>query len=584
MYLCANNYYNLKQKLVMSLKSKLKIIHLMCLLLFNTELFAQIPVSDDVPEWFIHPKKGEYVGISVPMGNEKATQQSAEFSAIITYMIGLNKVKKDSSTFVYLHDPTCDNMDCCSGKVIAYTTSELSNTITNGEREISGKKKSNAFVVLYTSYDMSRRLVSKDGTIYVSLRFKEPTSNDTIARYGFKYSSSYSNGEKEINAVLSENKRKIEVTVVLQEDSIGMMVSSSINSKDDFSFVEKLNKMDKQFQKMRFNQEWKKMGYDNRGVSSECGIESPVGAGYLASVMNMFDEKIEPSNYFYGLQNVGNYFVDGGAQCFYMPIEIGKTEDVAEQPQINSRPNTNTFAVIFGNEKYLQAEDVPFAQNDAKSFMNYCIDFLNIPENQVSYYENATYGMMRAAVKHLKQASSAYKGDLNVVFYYAGHGVPDEETKSAYLLPTDADGTIPEVCYNLDQLYSELGSLNAKQIVVFLDACFSGSKRSGGMLQSARGVAIKSKPSKLQGNMVVFSAATDEQTALPYNDKEHGLFTYYLLNKLKRERGEVTLGKLAEYIKDEVSKTAISVNKKAQTPTIVFSPSMSARWSELKLK
>jgi len=372
----------------------------------------------------------------------------------------------------------------------------------------------------------------------------------------------------------------------MQEDSIGLNVQSSMKVGKEFVFFEKLNTLDKQIQRARFGYEWRKIGYDNRGVSSECGVESPVGVGYLASVLSMFDDNMDPNNevYYCGLQNIGNYFVDGGAQSFYMPIKIGKTEDIAKQPLINNEPNTNTFAVIFGNEKYLQAEDVPFAQNDAQSFKNYCIDFLNIPESQVLYYENATYGMMRAAVKHLKQASNAYKGDLNVVFYYAGHGIPDEETKSAYLLPTDADGTIPEVCYNLDQLYSELGSLNAKQIVVFLDACFSGNKRSGGMLQSARGVAIKSKPSKLQGNMVVFSAATDEQTALPYYDKEHGLFTYYLLNKLKRERGEVTLGKLAEYIKDEVSKTAISINKKAQTPTIDYSPGISARWSELKLK
>lgn len=564
----------------------MKIIQLICFLLFSTELFAQIPVSDDVPEWFIHPNKGEYVGVSVPMGNEAVTQQSAELSAIVSYMIGLNKVEKESHNDAYLYDPASDNMDYYAGKITTSTESTLTNSITSWGREVSGEKKSKAFAILFSSYNISRRLVSKDGTTYVSLRFKKPTPNDTIARYGFKYNCSYSNGEKVINAILSESKRKIGVYLIMQEDSIAMNVISSINSKDDFSIVEKLNKMDKQVQKMRFGQEWKKIGYDNSGVSSECGVESPVGVGYMASVLNLFDDNIDPGNevYYCGLQNVGNYFVDGGSHSFYMPIEIGKAEDVAEQPQINNRPNTNTFAVIFGNEKYLQAEDVPFAQNDAKSFMNYCIDFLNIPENQVSYYENATYGMMRAAVKHLKQASSAYKGDLNVVFYYAGHGIPDEETKSAYLLPTDADGTIPEVCYNLDQLYSELGSLNAKQIVVFLDACFSGSKRSGGMLQSARGVAIKSKPSKLQGNMVVFSAATDEQTALPYNDKEHGLFTYYLLNKLKRERGEVTLGKLAEYIKDEVSKTAISINKKAQTPTIDFSPGISARWSELKLK
>lgn len=83
---------------------------------------------------------------------------------------------------------------------------------------------------------------------------------------------------------------------------------------------------------------------------------------------------------------------------------------------------------------------------------------------------------------------------------------------------------------------------------MFLDACFSGAKREGDMLASARGVAIKVKETQPKGNMVVFSAAQNDETAYPYKEQKHGLFTYYLL-KNTRNKGEVTLGDLADFVK-----------------------------------
>ena len=61
--------------------------------------------------------------------------------------------------------------------------------------------------------------------------------------------------------------------------------------------------------------------------------------------------------------------------------------------------------------------------------------------------------------------------------------------------------------YSLAKLYEELGNMPAERVTVFMDACFSGSKRGEDMLASARGVAIKAKAQVPRGKMVVFSAA-----------------------------------------------------------------------------
>ena len=191
---------------------------------------------------------------------------------------------------------------------------------------------------------------------------------------------------------------------------------------------------------------------------------------------------------------------------------------------------------------------------------------------------------MLRAVRDIKDIAGAYNGNINIIFYYAGHGVPNEETKDAFILPVDADGAHTDGCYSLKRLYKELGELNAKQIVVFLDACFCGAKRDGGMLASARGVALKAKKAEAQGNMVVFSAASDAETALPWNEKEHGLFTYFLLKKLQESKGGATLKELGDYIASNVKQKSSVVNHKSQTPTVIPSSSLSTTWESLKLK
>lgn len=172
----------------------------------------------------------------------------------------------------------------------------------------------------------------------------------------------------------------------------------------------------------------------------------------------------------------------------------------------------------------------------------------------------------------------------SIIFYYAGHGIPDEATGDGYLLPIDADGINMRVCYSLSQLYKDLGEMQARSVICFMDACFSGAQRGDGMLVAARGVAIKAKSEHPVGNIVVFSAATGKQTAYPYEEKGHGMFTYYLLKILRDTKGGCTLGELGSYICDEVAKQAVVTNGKKQTPVVPTSDGMGDSWKNMKLR
>lgn len=246
--------------------------------------------------------------------------------------------------------------------------------------------------------------------------------------------------------------------------------------------------------------------------------------------------------------------------------------------------NNHTFAVIIGNEKYSHVAEVPYANNDANTFALYCQKTLGIPQQNIRKYENVTFGTMLSAISDIKSISTAYNGQLNVIFYYAGHGIPNESTKDAYLLPVDANGIQMEACYPLSRLYKELGELGAQNVVIFMDACFSGSQRGEGILISSRGIALKTKQEMPRGNMVVFSAASNDETAFPYKEKEHGLFTYFLLKKLQESKGECTLGELSEYVYQKVLQSSIVINRKSQTPTIVPSTGIAENWKSIRLK
>lgn len=110
-----------------------------------------------------------------------------------------------------------------------------------------------------------------------------------------------------------------------------------------------------------------------------------------------------------------------------------------ENIPITNQHAENTFAVIIGNENYQWAINVPYAENDAKTFAAYCEKTLGLPKQNIRVYTNATYGTMVNAISKIKDIATVYQGKLNILFYYSGHGIPNENTYEAFLLPTDAD-------------------------------------------------------------------------------------------------------------------------------------------------
>ncbi len=243
----------------------------------------------------------------------------------------------------------------------------------------------------------------------------------------------------------------------------------------------------------------------------------------------------------------------------------------------------NTYALIIANEDYQFVDPVNFASHDGEVFKEYCIKTLGIPEKQVRYCANASYGVISGGVDWLSYALNNFEGSKAIV-YYCGHGIPDEKTGDAYIVPVDGKGTNTATCYSLNKLYTTLAATNATNVTYFMDACFTGANKEGSMLVAARGVAREAKKEKLDGNAVVFSASSADETAMTYPEKGHGLFTYFLLKKLQETSGDVTYDELAGYINKNVKKEAFLINEKPQTPVVATSPKAASSWKSMKLK
>lgn len=261
--------------------------------------------------------------------------------------------------------------------------------------------------------------------------------------------------------------------------------------------------------------------------------------------------------------------------------------DVDENIPYNSTKNYDTYVVIIANENYDESNisKVQFANNDGKSFHDYCTNTLGIPLKNIKYIEDATFNQIRYSINWISNIVKVQEKQPNIIFYYSGHGVPDETSRNAFLLPSDGLANDSQSGYSLDLLYKQLGELHTNKTIVFLDACFSGTTREGKMISmDSKGVTIKSRPVQPKGNMVVLSAAQGDETAYPYKKMKHGMFTYFLLKKLQETKGDASLGDLESYINKQVRQNSVVENGKIQTPTVSVSDKMSLIWKSLKLK
>jgi uncharacterized caspase-like protein len=153
-----------------------------------------------------------------------------------------------------------------------------------------------------------------------------------------------------------------------------------------------------------------------------------------------------------------------------------------------------------------------------------------------------------------------------VFIYYSGHGAPEPATGEAFLVPYDGDPNYLSITgYSLKRLYGKLGLLSASEVVVILDACFSGSGGRSVLARGARPLVMNTKTLTIPPNMAVFSATQGMQISTSSTERGHGIFTYYFLKAIKD--GKKNIVDIHASIKPLVEDEAKAINVQ-QSPSL----------------
>jgi len=268
-------------------------------------------------------------------------------------------------------------------------------------------------------------------------------------------------------------------------------------------------------------------------------------------------------------------------------------DDIDLLPFAQAKTDPHKWALIIGIEKYANLPPVEYAEADAQAVREYFMRVFGVPEENI--ISLIGHKATKAALEGHLKSYLPKNLDKDTVFYvyFAGHGAPEmKDNIHAYLVPYDGDlRFIAQSGYKLADLYDDLDKLTIKRAYVFLDACFSGNAARGNktlLVPTLRPSLIHVEDIRLFSDKVVsLSASTGGQVSSAYPEKEHGLFTYFLLKGLKgaADKSEdewISLGELYNYVKNNVSK--ISRRKgMEQIPTVAPSFDTVKGIAELKI-
>ena len=242
--------------------------------------------------------------------------------------------------------------------------------------------------------------------------------------------------------------------------------------------------------------------------------------------------------------------------------------------------NPKGVAVIVGNADYEHRDipDVSFAHRDADAFRRYVVDILGFdPENIIDLRDARRRRMFDALGGRRSPQGELWSyldpdGGSDVVVFYSGHGVPGMKDKRGYLLPVDGSPhAAEEDGYPIDLLYKNLGSLKeARSVVVYVDACFSGSSAGGNLTRSASPVYVRAAlPKELSKKVTALTAASGKQLASWDERARHGLFTHHLLDALygkgdADKDGRVTAKEAKKYLDKRMTRAARRQHRRIQ--------------------
>ncbi len=238
--------------------------------------------------------------------------------------------------------------------------------------------------------------------------------------------------------------------------------------------------------------------------------------------------------------------------------------------------------VCVGVEQYDHAaiNPVPHAVADARAVAD-AYRAAEVPADRVALLVSdatdrrllPTKSNVLEALRKAREAGRA--GDV-LVLYFAGHGTQEGTGSCLWTLDTDPE-LVADTSLSTAAIRAKLQGFQGSDVVLLLDACRTATLAARASAVTplderfARGLrTIVQAPAKaVAPRLTTLLACQPGQRAWAMPDQRHGVFTFYLLEGLRRAAldpaGEVGAAALAAYVAQGVADWA-SRNQTAQTP------------------
>ncbi len=255
------------------------------------------------------------------------------------------------------------------------------------------------------------------------------------------------------------------------------------------------------------------------------------------------------------------------AEAGLLPAAALPAETAAAVPR---GEHADDFALIVGVDKYQDAPEARFAEDDAAAVRDRLIK-LGWPSRNVLTLTGPRAG--RAGLeRYLEQWLPANaRADSKFFFYFAGDGAVDAKTGIAYILPWDADaGMLEQTGYPLPLLRRRLGALGPRGAAAVIDAGFSGTgERASAAPGGKAAPAVSADAAAGEDRGDVFLASAPDETVGVIEMSGSGLFTETFLNALAAApSGPLDLRALFADVQARVSQQA-RLQGRRQTPRVL---------------
>jgi hypothetical protein len=239
--------------------------------------------------------------------------------------------------------------------------------------------------------------------------------------------------------------------------------------------------------------------------------------------------------------------------------------------------NPSAVAVVIGNQNYARKDLVPsvdYAKRDADAMRRFLVESFGFLEDNIIVAPDASLGTFQS----IFGSSENYRGLLfnrmdprpgtsDVFVFYSGHGAPDPNTGKTFLVPSDVNPqNLALTSYSTRTLYENLNKLSARSVTVVVDACFSGLTFKGApLLRQISPVGVKAEVPLVSAlNFTVLTAAQSNEVSGWYEQRQHGLFTYVLLQQMQRslDAGSGQVVPSAKQLVDQVSFEVLRLSRR----------------------